>query len=63
MGIEPTSDAWEACQNTQKRSNWRLFDVFRFSQMDSNWSSDGANQRLLAAPSMTSLALLPAVRA
>jgi hypothetical protein len=39
MGIEPTSEAWEAWQNTQKRSIWRLFDVFWFSQMDSNWSS------------------------
>ena len=30
MGIEPTSEAWEATQNTKKRSNWRHFDVFRF---------------------------------
>ena len=23
----------------QKRTNWRQFDIFRSSQMDSNWSS------------------------
>jgi hypothetical protein len=39
MGIEPTSEAWEASIHKQKRSNWRHFDVFRVSQMDSNWSS------------------------
>jgi len=37
MGIEPTSEAWEATQNTQTRSFWRLFCVFRFFEMDSNW--------------------------
>jgi hypothetical protein len=36
MGIEPTSEAWEASIKVQKRSNWRHFDVFR---VDSNWSS------------------------
>ncbi len=39
MGIEPTSEAWEAYFITQKRRNWRLFDVFRVFQMDSNWIS------------------------
>jgi hypothetical protein len=28
MGIEPTSEAWEATQSTQKRSNWRRFLQF-----------------------------------
>jgi hypothetical protein len=40
-GIEPTSEAWEASIKLQKRSNWRHFDVFQVSQMDSNWSSGG----------------------
>jgi len=26
MGIEPTSEAWEAKQKQKKRSFWRLFD-------------------------------------
>jgi len=38
MGIEPTSEAWEASIKRQKRSNWRHFDVFQVSQLDSNWS-------------------------
>jgi hypothetical protein len=38
MGIEPTSEAWEASIKLQKRSNWRHFDVFQVSQLDSNWS-------------------------
>ena len=31
MGIEPTSEAWEAYLKARKRANWRLFDVFRCS--------------------------------
>ncbi len=44
MGIEPTSEAWEASIKLHKRSNWRHFDVFRVSQMDSNWSSGRKNR-------------------
>lgn len=33
------SEAWDAQQNTTKRSNCRHFDVFCVFQMDSNWSS------------------------
>jgi hypothetical protein len=29
MGIEPTSDAWEACNLTQKTLEWRHFWDFR----------------------------------
>jgi hypothetical protein len=39
---EPTSEAWEVSIKVQKRSNWRHFDVSQVSQMDSNWSSEGA---------------------
>jgi hypothetical protein len=39
MGIEPTSEAWEATQNTTKRSIWRLFCFFQLSELDSDWSS------------------------
>ena len=29
MGIEPTSEAWEACNLTQKTLDWRHFCNFR----------------------------------
>jgi len=29
MGIEPTSEAWEACNLTQKTLDWRHFCDFR----------------------------------
>jgi hypothetical protein len=29
MGIEPTSEAWEAYPKARKRRNWRHFCVFR----------------------------------
>ena len=41
MGIEPTSEAWEAYLKARKRTNWRHSCVFQFPQMDSNWSSGG----------------------
>ena len=31
MGIEPTSEAWEAYLKARKRANWRHFCVFRCS--------------------------------
>jgi len=31
MGIEPTSEAWEAKLNARERTNWRLFCVVQCS--------------------------------
>jgi hypothetical protein len=31
MGIEPTSEAWEANLKARKRTNWRHFCLFRLS--------------------------------
>jgi hypothetical protein len=45
MGIEPTFEAWEATQNTEKRSNWRLFDVFGFLK----WIPIGAAETTISA--------------
>ena len=39
MGIEPTSEAWEAYFKARKRANWRHFCVFRSS---SKWIPIGA---------------------
>jgi hypothetical protein len=39
MGIEPTSEAWEANLKARKRRIGGIFAFFSVSQMDSDWSS------------------------
>src|SRR4029077_12003023 len=44
MGIEPTSEAWEACCKQSKTQKLAAFCRFsKLSQMDSNWSGGGGH--------------------
>jgi hypothetical protein len=36
MGIEPTSEAWEACNLTQETLDWRLSNDSKVPQMGNN---------------------------
>jgi hypothetical protein len=41
MGIETTSEAWEANSKARKRISWcRIYAFFEFPQTDSNWTAD-----------------------
>ena len=48
MGIEPTSEAWEACCKHSKTHKLAAFVVFQSSQMDSNWSSERKQRQELS---------------
>jgi hypothetical protein len=54
MGIEPTSEAWEAYLKARKRTNWRHFCAFSIPQMDSNWSSGSGGVLAGSNPALSS---------
>jgi hypothetical protein len=54
MGIEPTSEAWEACNLTQETLDWRHFCNFRNALIGKQWKTGRASLdngcRILSTP-------------
>ena len=53
MGIEPTSEAWEACNPTQKTLDWRHFCDFRNALIGKQWKMGNSPQVVTALESAT----------